>query len=308
MRAVGIHAHETKKLGLIPNDPSKRRLKLANFLKAVPDHAIVDPPPKLVYPMDKNDAWGDCVVGGVDHALQVIYNSFGLGYTNWSYDTLLELYRTQDPTFQPDGPSNTTGPGSPADGGMNIQEFLGECVKRGYILGFAEIDLSSEDMIKAAIYLGLAIVTGETLQVAQQSKITWDYVKGSPVWGGHCTVWPGYVDTFTDPFPTVSWGDYYQMTPSFIKNQVGEAWFIITQAHVNHPDFRKGFDLKKFADAFGVITNGATFPVAPIPKPSDNPFLTKFYQDVDGWAHARHTGPTKKVAQAIVDYLKSQGM
>jgi hypothetical protein len=260
--ALGIHAHPTRKLGRRP--PSNTRaLQLTDHLLALPDTPLIDLPPNLSYPMDLNDKYGDCVVAGLDHTLQTIYTALTGSYVNWTDDQIIAYYKTQNSDFDPQ-----TGQG---DNGMDIQTFLSYLTKQGVILGFAKVDVHDEATMKAAIYLGLAIPTGEDLRVAQQAQPTWDYVAHSPDWGGHCTTTIAYLGT-PDVESCVTWGEVVPMTQSFIKYQVEEAWFILTRAQVDHPEFRNHFDLSGFAQAWEQIT-GRTFPV-PVPTPSPTPTPT----------------------------------
>jgi hypothetical protein len=184
--AVGVHAHDTKKLGRRPGS-DRPALKLAPFLRLdhVPDHPMVDTVPALTYPMDRNDVAGDCVVAGADHALQTIHALLGVPRANWTDGELLAFYQTQNPGFR----SWADGGGS-NDGGMEIQTFLSYLQQHaGVISGFAKVDPTDGELMRAATWLGLAIITGEDLRKAQQTQTTWDYVKGSPDWGGHCTMY-----------------------------------------------------------------------------------------------------------------------
>jgi hypothetical protein len=261
--AKGIHAHPTMKLGRRPADPTKPKLRLASFLKAVPDHPIIDKAPPLNYPMDHNDEAGDCVVAGWDHTRQVIKALLTGVNVNYSDDQILKFYQTQNPNFKSWADS-----GGRYDEGMVIQDFLSYLTKQGEILGFAAVDPANEDEVKAAIYLGLAIITGEDLQTAQQSQTIWDY-HHSADWGGHCTTWVGYKGS-PDYDTCVTWGGLTDMTQAFVRNQVSEAWFVITKDHVDHPGFRSGFDIAKFAQAYKDIT-GRDFPVTVNPEPTPTP-------------------------------------
>lgn len=273
MKAVGVHDHPTRKLGRRPALVTRPKLNFREHVVTIPPHPIADPPPNLTWPMDMNDQWGDCVVAGSDHALQAIYTALTGSYTNWSTDQILAYYRTQNPTFDPS--SSTNGPGSNADGGMNVQLFLEQLVKDGVILGFAGVDPTNEEEVKAACYIGLGLVCGATLDNVQQSQAVWDYVSGSPVWGGHCFAEVGYLGS-PDENVEISWGEAIPATQAFENNQVSEVWFVLTQAHVDHPGFRDDFDLGSFAAAYSDIT-GKPFPVVvpppapPAPGPTPSP-------------------------------------
>jgi hypothetical protein len=231
-------------------------------LPAFPDR---DLPPGFSFPMDHNDVCGICVVAGLDHALETIYGSLGVERTNWTDQQLLDFYRTQNPTF-----TKWSQGGTSADGGMDIQTFLEYLVQQGEIVAFGALDYTDEALLKAATYVGLAIVTGETLQVAQKNQATWDYVAGSPDWGGHCTTTVAY-QASPDEQDVVSWGAVYPVTQEFVSHQIEEAWFVLTKAHLDHPNFRDNFDLAGFAAAVSELTGGKVVvpvpPVPPVPVP-----------------------------------------
>lgn len=261
---TALPALPRKALGRRPakNAPA---LRFADHLTAVPDHPISELAPNLSWPMDHNDSVGCCVVAGLDHYRQVVYSSLGAPYTPWTDQQLLKLYQTQNPTFRSwqDG-------GTSRDQGMDVQTFLEYLVKQGAILGFAKVDHMNVEEMKAAIYLGLGVVTGEVLTRRNMTEQVWDYHPRDPQEGGHCTTSVGY----TPAESIVSWGALYSVTDAFLQHNIEEAWFVITQAHVDHPAFRAGFDLASFAAAYQEIT-GATFPVpvtpAPVPTPVPAP-------------------------------------
>lgn len=293
--ARGIHDHPTRKLGKRHHDPDRPHVAFADFLATnVPVHPLADTQPGLVFPMDHNDSVGDCVVAGLDHALQLIYTQLDGSYTNWTDAFMLEAYQSQNPGFigwgEPAGSEG--GPEGPNDGGMDISTFLSWLVKKGVILGFAKVNPHDAGEVQAAIWLGLGVPTGEDLTVAQQSGVVWEYVAGSADWGGHCTCWGGYDPTRDQ---TVSWGSgEYTMTEEFIAHQVTEAYFVLTQAHVDHPGFRDAFDLAGFAAAVSQITSGKV--VVPVPEPtpvppspSDDGDDQALWADIEPWVnHHRH--------------------
>jgi hypothetical protein len=293
---AGMHAHPTKKLGKRPPIPGRAAVPFRDFVKAVPAHPVVDVAPDLVWPMDRNDQAGDCVVAGLDHALQTICALLGEPRRNWNDAELLELYQTQNPGFRA-----WSDAGGPDDGGMVIQTFLEHLVATGAILAFGRVDHDDPEEMRAATYLGLAIVTGEVLDVAQQQQTIWDWQR-SPEWGGHCTCTVGYPDSTRQT--CITWGQKVDMTEAFVAHQVDEAWFVLTQAHVDHAAFRDHFDLPAFAAAVAQITDGKV--VVPIPAPpSPAPPAPLPPADVDAWAarsSARSWLP-KRDRQAAQDYL-----
>jgi hypothetical protein len=260
----GIHAHPTKKLGRRPQS-LRPSVSVETFLRvsgtALPPHPLVDPVPPLAYPMDRNDVAGDCVVAGLDHALQTIHAALGVPRQNWTDGQLLAHYQTQNPGFRSwaDG-------GGPNDNGMEIQTFLEHLVKTGEIVAFGRLGLDQE-LLKAAIWVGIAVVTGENLEVAQQGQQVWDY-SPSDEWGGHCTTSVSY-SASPNREGVVTWGEVVPVSSAFISHQVSEAWFVLTKAHINHPGFRDSFDLTGFAAAVSELTGGKV--VVPVPAPQPPP-------------------------------------
>lgn len=280
MDATGIHNHPTLKLG---RRPPKRHatLDVAEFL-TLPARPIAEAAPPTSWPMDFNDVAGDCVVAGLDHALQAIAVQLGVGRTNWTSQELLALYQSQNPSFR-----SWSDGGSSRDNGMEIQSFLEHLVVRGEILAFGSVALTEEAM-KSAIWVGLALVTGEMLDAAQQSQSIWDYRSGSPAWGGHCTCSVGF-----DPGNQglVTWGKLVEATDSFVTHQVEEAWFILTTEMVNHAGFRNHFDLPGFAAAVAELTDGKV--IVPVDPPApDGPSVDPLddfpFEAVDNWAARPH--------------------
>lgn len=264
-----IHSNFGFSKGLRPVDPTRAHLQFGDFLTMLPTAPIIDAAPALSYPMDGNDTVGDCVVAGWDHYRQVVSQLLTGTGQNFTQAEIWAFYKTQNPNFDPAGTSQTNGPGSSSDGGMNIQTFLEYLVAQKYILGFAKIDQKNPQQMMAAIYIGLAIITGVTLDQAQMQQFssgTWDVVAGSPVDGGHCIPLVGYQSA--NLATCVTWGALINCTENFILKQMNEAWFVLTQYHVDHPSFRNHFDLAGFSQAVNQITGGKVIVPVPTVKPS----------------------------------------
>ena len=247
--------------------PSKRdAVNFGDFLTSFPTAPLVDTAPTFTYPMDGNDSVGDCVVAGFDHFRQIVTGLLTGTPMNFTQDQIWAFYKTQNPDFDPNGTASTNGPQSSADNGMDIQTFLEYLQANNYIVGFARIDYTNDREMQAAIYLGLGIITGVVLDQAQMTQFesgVWDNVPGSPVDGGHCIPLGGYASS---EYTCVSWAKLVQCTKAFINNQMDEAWFVLTQDHINHPNFRNSFNLAGFSQAVSEITGGKI--VIPVPEPA----------------------------------------
>ena len=294
--ASGIHAHPVRKLGCAPLDEwnYRRALSFGAHLATVPSHPIsADDTTGLVFNMDLNDQVGDCVVAGWDHFRQIVTTLLTGAGATFTTEEIVAFYRTQNPDFDLNGSPATNGPESSADQGMVIQDFLEYLQQNGYILGFAKVDHTQPDEVRAAAYLGLGLIGGYDLQVAQQTQSVFSYVPGSGEWGGHCMVEAASYDkTRTGD---VTWGTVQQTDASFLTEACSELWFVILKEHVAHPAFRAGFDLTSFAAAFEALT-GRPFPADPEPPAPDpvqpvpsDPFdtviamLRKVWAPFDAW-------------------------
>lgn len=312
--ALGIHAHPVKKLGKRPKvDRATVATEDFFLLDQLPPHPVVNPAPLLSYPMDRNDIAGVCVVAGTNHALQVIHTALQVPRALWTDAQLLAYYQTQNPDFRSWADSGTN-----ADQGMVIQLFLEDLVRVGEIVAFGAVDPHNEELMKAATYVGLAIITGEDLRVAQQSQQTWDYVARSPDWGGHCTTTVGYAAD-PDRQSCVSWGELVPMTEPFIEHQMSEAWLILTRAHINNPEFRNAFNLPAFAAAIAELTNGKVIvptppvptpipppptPTPPPPLPATDPMVDFPAAPVRGWLRTKgHSKIEKTAMQAMTQWM-----
>ena len=132
-------------------------------------------------------------------------------------------------------------------------------------------------------------------------------------------MWAGFPGS-PDYDDTISWGDIYEMTQTFVQHRVSEAYVIITKAHVARPDFREGFDLAKFGDAFTQMT-GRPFPVVVPPDPGPTPpqppapgvdlaaAVAQWWTLVEHWAvDERHVTDNKHAAIAAQTLARAAGL
>src|SRR6185437_5343225 len=90
-------------------------------------------------------------------------------------DQVWAIYRTQNPDFNPDGDPSVNGPGSPADGGMDIQTLLEYLVQTGgpdgvKAVAFAAVNLADPDEVKAAIAIFGYVWTGVTVTALNEQE------------------------------------------------------------------------------------------------------------------------------------------
>jgi len=218
-----------------------------------------------------NDAAGDCVA--VTWANQRALVTTALSQTT-DYPSQAEVwtfYETQNPQFDPNGSATGNGPGSPADGGMDIQTALEYLVGTGGPDGvraaaFAKVDYTNESELRAAHAIFGQVWYGVNVLAANQSEFSngepWDYVAGSPLDGGHSITGVGY-----DPgdYRFVTWAQETQWTEAFRSHQVEEAWVVVWPEHLGTTEFEQGINLQQLAADYQAIT-GETL-VIPPPAP-----------------------------------------
>ena len=225
---------------------------------------------------------GDCVPCWWANTRRVISTTIGgaPSYPPWSQ--VLAVYRTQNPDFDPAGDPSTTGPGSPADNGMDIQTLLEFLVAHpgfqdGTLVGFAAVDYTSAEEVRAAIDAGGVLCIGINVQEAQQTQFSdgepWNWVPGSPVEGGHCTAVGGYGPPGTGALGGderfITWAAETSFTDSFWANGTEELWFPIWSEQLGTKEFQAGVDLAVFAAEYLAIT-GRPFP-GPVPPAPPSP-------------------------------------
>ncbi|MFD1278013.1 hypothetical protein ACFQ51_56695 [Streptomyces kaempferi] len=119
-----------------------------------------------------NDVAGDCVAVTWANMRRLV--TAICGAENYpGQDAVWQIYRTQNPGFDPNGTAETNGPGSTHDQGMDIQTLLEYLVKVGgpdgvKALGFAKVDPTNTEEVKAAIAIFGTLWTGIVVQEANQ--------------------------------------------------------------------------------------------------------------------------------------------
>lgn len=254
------------------------------FTGKVPSHPVAaDYLARLAaWQMLGNDSAGDCVAVTWANVRRLV--SFIAGAENYpTQDQVWEVYRTQNPGFDPNGDPNVNGPGSPADGGMDIQTLLEYLVKVGgpdgkKALAFAKVDPSSPDEVKAAISIFGFVWTGLVVQDANMQQFNngqpWDYVARSADDGGHSVITGGYGAPGKGPLGGderfITWAQETSFTDRYWSRKVEEAWVVIFEEHLKHPAFQEGVDLAALAADYTAIT-GKPFPAVTPPQPGPVP-------------------------------------
>lgn len=258
------------KLGLKPptNNPA---LKLGDILTGtIPAHpAIADHFKGRTFGLYENDRYSDCGPTGVANHLRMVSGAMLGAEIIPSQQDVFDLYRTQNPSFNP-----TTGTD---DDGVVLQSLLGALLRVGIGNGkgqkikplfYGKVAIDSDAELEAAASI-FGALWGVGLQVSQQQQSTsagtktWDYV-ASPDWGGHCVMNGAYEQSgmasvgskpiYQTDIDVESWNLRIRTTPQFRQHQLQEAWVIVWPWLLTHPGFQAGVDLAGLRSAFKSLT------------------------------------------------------
>lgn len=231
-----------------------------------------------------NDIAGNCVAVTWSNIRRLITTVLtGHGYYP-SIDEVWAVYKTQNPDFDPNGTADTNGPGSPADGGMDIQTLLEDLASEGGPDGvkaifFAGVDVTNPDEVKAAVAIFGYVWTGiNVLQVNMQEfsdNEPFDYDPSSPVDGGHSVVTGGYgtpgAGALGGDERFITWAQETSFTDAFWVNDVEEAYVVVWPEHLGTKEFLEGVNQAQLAADFQEITGRALPIPAPAPTPAPVP-------------------------------------
>ena len=177
-----------------------------------------------------------------------------------------QFYQTQNPGFDPNGTSDTDGPGSQYDQGMDIQTGLEYLHTNGgpdgvKAVAFAKVDHTNLDQVKAALAIFGGLWLGVQVLAANQQEFgkgrAWTDVVGSPIDGGHAILGGGY--TFSD-IKFITWAKETEFAKSFWNGVVQgtplveEAWVVIWPEHLGTMAFEQGIDQAQLAADYQALT------------------------------------------------------
>lgn len=283
-----------------------RAIPLARILTGqVPAHpAAADYLARLAaWQMLGNNSAGNCVAVTWANVRRLV-TSIAKTETYPTQAEVWQVYKTQNPHFDPNGNADTNGPGSSHDQGMDIQTLLEHLVKHGgpdgaKALAFAKVDPTSPDEVKAAIAIFGYVWTGINVQAANQDEFAnrqpWDYHRNSPDEGGHSVITGGYGAAQPGPLGGderfITWAEETSFTDAYWRRQVDEAWVVIWPEHLDHPAFLDGVDLAALAANYRALT-GRPFPTVvppapsplPSPTPAPDPRLVEALVLMQAWA------------------------
>jgi hypothetical protein len=224
-----------------------------------------------------NDLAGDCVAVTWANVRRLVSTVLGsAGY----YPTQAEVwavYQTQNPDFDPAGTADTNGPGSSADGGMDIQTLLEYLTKTPgpdgvKAIAFASVNRKNPAEVKAAIAIFGYVWTGiNVLDINMQqfaASKPFDYDPSSPVDGGHSVATGGYgapeAGALGGDERFITWAQETSFTDAFWSEEVEETFVVIWPEHLGTKEFLEGINIVALAADYKAITH-RKFPAIPVP-------------------------------------------
>jgi len=344
------HVLTGRRLGRRKPDRSRPVLNALDFLTG-----YIPPVPLVDNHLDAVAAWngqtninfGTCGPCGLANTAIMVWEYLLGQEILVTDDAVYDLYRRSgNPDFDPDVPPDANG-NVPGDNGVDLSVMLAEAAKNGFTI--THVPSGETEVVRpvafAAIPLGHGGITyvhdvtalmggallGVDLEQAQQSQTDtgiWDY-SPSPDWGGHAIFGGSYTSSLaahTADESVISWMQKVGLTDAFFNHQDSEAYAVIFEAHLDHPDFLAGVNLPMLAAAYQAITD-RTFPApvpapvppspAPIPPPAPVPVPAPPAVDVQlahwaltalPWSKLHHIGGNERMAQATATLLSQKGI
>lgn len=211
-----------------------------------------------------NDVAGDCNAVTWANMRRLVTATLATEY----YPTqaqVWEFYQTQNPEFDPAGSAGTNGPGSSADGGMEIQTGLEYLHSAGgpdgvKVAAFAKVDHTKLAEVRAALaifgglWLGIEVLDANQQQFADGHA--WTDVHGSKVDGGHAILGGGY----EKGVKFITWAQETRFASSFWNGEVqgiplvSEAWAAIWPEQLSTAQFEQGVDQAQLAADYLALT------------------------------------------------------
>jgi len=220
-----------KCLGRKPAVHDPRTVKLTDLAPSMqyynPLHECLRASEVATWLMGDNDRYGDCTSVGIANTL--LARSIFAGHTNPPTTAdILSFYERFG--FIPGDPAT--------DQGATLIECIQSWMSQGYpvrgtankLLGYASIDPHNPTLMHAAIEIFGDVYIGVTLDEAQQTQTTWDYVAGSATWGGHCISCNAFDSNGL--YRVTSWAEWLPVTKNFMDQQCDEAYVLLDAASI----------------------------------------------------------------------------
>ena len=292
------------RLGRLPNDPSKPRIKFGAHLRAAAPPSSADWEAVPAWGMLANDRVGDCTCAGDGHIAEIL-SFYGQGIETVVTDAeALAAYEAvggYNPNAGPPGEN-------PTDRGARVQDALSYLRTTGMagvkIDAFAEVDVSNVSEIQSACAELGPLSAGVNLPVIAQQQFAdgqpWDVVADDGgIEGGHCIVLCGYDQEY---LYFCTWGQVQKATYEWFAKYGEEIWAVVSadwvSAQGSDPD---GVNLATLGAEFAELT-GEPSPFNGTPAPSAESLLARLAAEIRA-AVAKY----RPVAD-LLDWLERHGL
>jgi hypothetical protein len=202
-----------------------------------------------------NDRYGDCVAVTWANMRRLVTATLTPPGVYPDMGQVAALYATQNPGFPAE------------DNGMDIQTCLEHLNRDGgpdgvRAVAFAKVNHRRVSEVKAAIAIFGSVWTGVYVQQANMNQfndgVPWDYVRMSPVEGGHSVLTGGYgrggTGTLGGDEKFITWAAETSFTAKYWRREVEEAWVVVWPEHLGTAAFQAGVNTAKLAVAYQQLT------------------------------------------------------
>jgi hypothetical protein len=241
------------KFGKKPARVDRRTLKLKKYIRQMPllptaiDHMTM----VSQWPMDGNDAYGDCVMAAIAHQVQQ-WTVYSKGFADMpTGQEVIDAYLAL----------------SPNDSGLEILSTLNLWRKVGFwghkIVAYAGLDIGHVEQAKYGIYIFGAVQLGLSLpDVGTYGP--WTVLDGPPDrYKGHDVILVGYSDS-KRVFYAVTWGGLVEMSYDWYAKYTDECYAILSDEWLMASGKTiDGFDRQTLLQDLADITQA----VGPDPQP-----------------------------------------
>lgn len=260
------------RLGRLPNDPAKPRVRLAAAPAAFEPPEAVDlytAVPADTWGMDGNDAAGDCTLAEVDHTTKATEVAAGNPEVQSTAAEVLAAY-TAVTGYDPDDPST--------DRGAVMQDVRAWWRKHGATLGgqshrialFAELDHRNLTLVRWAVAqfgpVGVGFSFPDSAMDQFNAGEPWTVVPGPEPTEGHAVSLVGYDPQWAY---VLTWGRVQRMAWPFWVRYVDEAWTQLSQEWVSRATGQDPLagTLHDLGEQFHAVTGQRNPFPAPVPGP-----------------------------------------
>jgi len=320
------------RLGLRPTDPARLEAAMTLPLRTgfTPPHPLAADHITAVrrWVLGGNDQFGTCGPTSVANYLVLLHWYLTGELISVTDEAVFALYRASgNPDFDP-----ATGAG---DNGVDMTVMLSALLTVGLDithadgttenikpLCYAKFPAGNLDDIRAVTDIFGATIWAVNLLVAQQAQTggvppVWDYVAGSPEWGGHAVAGGAYTSVNAPhrvDLTDVSWEIPIGTTDAFLSEQLQEVYCVVWPLLWNQPGFEATVDKPQLAADYTAVT-GKPFPV-PVPAPPapvpPGPVPASLADQAlaayaEPWISHRHTGDNARMASKLRTWLHDKG-